>query len=769
MSQTTDEQHERVPRWLAGLGLALGALAVALLLQFGAGTGPGQALDQLELKSLDARFRLRERFAPTAHDEEIVILDIDDLGIAYYENLDLLGPNADGSMPVNMPWPWPREVYGQAVTFLRAAGAQAVFFDFLFTGESPYQNLTGGDDDFFAEDSAAAGNVFHTLLFREPAGGAASAAAPAEFDLQIPSEANLDGLVLEGRLASFPAARLQAASLPIDASGVREYTAVEVPLAIHGEAAKGLGSINATVDGDGIIRRVPLLSRFRGATYRSIHLALAADGADSPVARWSGEGPSVVLGEVEIPVDEQGQMLINWHGPAKTYAPLALHRLLLKLGRGLPPDDIDRARYAGKIVMIGTSATGLADLKATPFGANYPGVEIHATALDNILNGDFLRRPRALWRNLLTGFFFLLAGQLLLRKQGAGKTLAIALALVSVYVAGAIWVFISAAMWVDLVLPAGGLVLLFAGAQTVHFLTEGRQKREMRSAFQRYLPPAVVSEVLRLPPDQLKLGGDRRELTVYFSDIQDFTSMSEGLAPEELVRLLNIYLGEMSDIVSARGGTLDKYIGDCIMAFWGAPLALEHAPLDACLAALENQERMVDLRRRFREKNLPEIHARIGINTGPMLVGNLGSDRHFDFTVMGDAVNLASRLEGANKAYGTRIMLGPETAVQAASGIETRELDLMRVKGRSQPVQVFELLAAHGGLTEVQKELREGFRDALAAYRARDWKVAMAGFDSCLTLDGSDGPSQTYRDRCVHFRDHPPSEDWDGVFAMRTK
>jgi len=770
MRNTADEQHERVPRWAGGLGLAVGALVVALLLQLGQESGLGQAVAQLERDSLDTRFRLREQIAPTMRDDDIVILTIDDLGIALFENLDLLEPSEDGSFVPIVPWPWPREFYGTAIQYLAAAGARAIFFDFLFTGVSVQENMMGGDDYTFAEECAAAGNVFHTLLFREPDDTEPADTQASDSELE---SRRVNSLVMEGRLARFPAAKLQAASDPIDAPGLNEYTALDVPLSIYGDAAKGLGAINVTPDPDGVIRRVELLSRFRDATYRSIELSLAVDQTGVNLVGWNPDGPSITLGELDIPVDEHGQMLVNWHGPAKTYETLALHLLLLKAERarelGLAPDEVDRQRFEGKTIMIGSSATGLMDIKATPFGARYPGVEVHATALDNIVNQDFVRRPGALWRNLITGLFFLVAGQLLMRKQGAGKTLAFAVLLFLVYAAGALWAFIGSQTWIDLVFPTGGLVLLFAGAQTIHYLTEGRQKREMRSAFQRYLPPAVVNEVLRLPPDELKLGGDRRELTVYFSDIQDFTSMSEGLAPEELVRLLNIYLGEMSDIVSARNGTLDKYIGDCIMAFWGAPLALPNGPLDACLAALENQERMVDLRRRFREQDLPEIHARIGINTGPMLVGNLGSERHFDFTVMGDAVNLASRLEGANKAYGTTIMLGPETAALAADGIETRELDLMTVKGRSQPVQVFELLAARGGLTDLQKGLCEEFQRGLVSYRARDWKGALAGFESCLTLDAGDGPAQTYRDRCVHFLKHPPSDDWNGVYEMRTK
>jgi adenylate cyclase len=322
---------------------------------------------------------------------------------------------------------------------------------------------------------------------------------------------------------------------------------------------------------------------------------------------------------------------------------------------------------------------------------------------------------------------------------------------------------------VALGIPVAQMLGMFGVATTWRFVHEEREKRRARETFSRFLAPSVVEEVLA-QEGALRLGGEKRELTVLFSDIRGFTGISERLDPHVLLELLNEYLTPMTDIiVSGHEGTLDKYIGDAIMAFWGAPRPQPDHALRACRAALAMVERLEALRSRWRERGLPDIDVRIGINTGPMSVGFVGSeDRFYNYTVLGDAVNLASRLEGANREYGTRILLGEEARAQAGDAVVTRPLDRVRVKGKRQTVMIHELLCLSPAPPHLAAFLGQ-FDLGLAAYRAQQWDEAMARFREADQLRGGDPPSRVYLARCEAVRRAPPGPEWDGVFEMKSK
>jgi adenylate cyclase len=275
--------------------------------------------------------------------------------------------------------------------------------------------------------------------------------------------------------------------------------------------------------------------------------------------------------------------------------------------------------------------------------------------------------------------------------------------------------------------------------------------------FSRYMSDLLIQDLLK-NPNKLRLGGEKRVLTVFFSDLAGFTSLSEKLSPEEVVALLNRYLTAMTEIILRSGGLIDKYEGDAIMAFWGAPVLQEDHALRACLAALDNQGRLEELRQEFLQAGLPPIHARIGINTGEMIIGNMGSIQRFDFTVIGDSVNLASRLEGAGKEYGVGILISEKTCSQAADRIEVRELDLLRVKGKDRPVRIYELLARKGELSEDRQKGREIFQRGLEMYRNQKWEEAGVQFREVLSVLPDDGPSQIFLRRCAKFREAPPEK-----------
>src|SRR3989475_327905 len=323
-------------------------------------------------------------------------------------------------------------------------------------------------------------------------------------------------------------------------------------------------------------------------------------------------------------------------------------------------------------------------------------------------------------------------------------------------------------VWMELVFPEGALALTYAVSATVEYLTEGRQRRVLRAVFDKYMAAEVVDEIMRNPAS-IKLGGEKKELTVFFSDVAGFTTISEKLDPEDLVFLLNEYLSSMTDIILRYRGNVNKYLGDGIMAIFGAPRGEPDHASRACVAALENQAALAQLRKEWAARGYPEIVARIGINSGPLVVGNMGSQTRMEYTVMGDSVNLASRLEGANKFYDTLILLGPRTYELAQPDIEAREVDMLRVKGKLEPVVVYELLARKGGLDAEKQRVVESYLDGLASYKRREFVRAKERFEAALALDPSDGPSKVCLHRVQEYLATSPPPDWDGVYVLQSK
>ncbi|MBN2000197.1 adenylate/guanylate cyclase domain-containing protein, partial [candidate division KSB1 bacterium] len=329
--------------------------------------------------------------------------------------------------------------------------------------------------------------------------------------------------------------------------------------------------------------------------------------------------------------------------------------------------------------------------------------------------------------------------------------------------------FTQNAYWLELVRPVMAIVLAYLFVFFYRYVDEERNKRYIKNMFQFYLTASVVDELLRRP-ELLKLGGERRVATAFFSDIKNFTTVSEKLSPESLVAQLNEYLSEMTDIVLKYEGYLDKYEGDAIMAIFGIPIEQHDHPSRAVLAALEMQDALVELRKKWRNEGKPELYARMGINTGPMIAGNIGGIRRFDYTVIGDAVNLASRLEGVNKTYGTGIIISEYTRIKLDDSIVVRELDKIRVKGKNEPVAVFQVLSKNRShLLNAQLLILEDFEKGLLAYRKGQWDLALSIFQRVLAVNPNDGPARTFLKRCLYFQKNPVPQNWDGVFDMKTK
>ncbi|MDY6852771.1 MAG: adenylate/guanylate cyclase domain-containing protein, partial [Thermodesulfobacteriota bacterium] len=470
----------------------------------------------------------------------------------------------------------------------------------------------------------------------------------------------------------------------------------------------------------------------------------------------------VGLGELNLPTDEAGRLLVNYRGPAQTFPHYPIADILA--GR------LDKGTFKDKIVLVGPTAVGIYDLRVTPYDSVFPGVEIHANIIDNILHKDFLVRPN--WSGIFDIGSIILIGLilgLLLPKLSAMTGPFLGLGLLAVLVGGN-FAFFTRGWWINIVFPVLSLVVIYIGITVFRYITEEREKRKIKGAFSSYVNPSVVNEMLK-NPDMLKLGGDKRIATVLFSDIRGFTTISEKLDPEALVNLLNRYLTIMTDLVFKYDGLLDKYIGDAIMAVWGAPLAQPEHALLACRTSLDMMAELKKLQQALAEEdeNIPYLDIGIGLNTGPMVVGNMGSETRMDYTAMGDAVNLGSRLEGANKQYGTNIIIGEMTFEQVKDVMYCRELDSVAVKGKKLPVRIYEMLGETGRVSEKKINLARAFTRGLAAYKSRRFKRAEGIFMGIKEHYPEDKPTLLYLDRVAELALNPPPDDWDGVFVMTTK
>jgi adenylate cyclase len=441
----------------------------------------------------------------------------------------------------------------------------------------------------------------------------------------------------------------------------------------------------------------------------------------------------------------------------------------------LPPVDVEGKKLwlddlKGGVFFYGLTAAGTHDLNPTPFSPRYPMVGAIANVFNTIVTDQFITPMPSSWRFPLFLAVGIFAGYILSTRTSIRGSLFTLLFLVF-YLLFVYWLFSVSdrRMWIDAVGPTG--IILFSDAAIVwyKFSTAEKKRKFIRGAFEHYMNPAVVEQIAK-DPDMLELGGKKMELTAFFSDVASFTTISEKLNEHELVELLNEYLTEMTDIVLDQYGNLDKYEGDAIMAFYGAPIHFPDHAARACYTALEMQEKLAELREKWKAEDRPELTARIGINTGDMVVGNMGSSTRFDYTVMGDAVNLASRLEGVNKQYSTDIMISEFTLAHCESDFITREIDLIRVKGKNEPVRIYEVLArANDGLPDDMKSVLEHYSSGLEAYKEKKWETGAREFQRAIDVRADDGPSQTYLKRCREYLESPPPDDWDGVYVMTTK
>jgi adenylate cyclase len=705
---------------LAGL---IAFLLIAGLFELGRafpGLAPLQRLENL------AQDWERVRFAePYQSPIEIVLLD--DVSLREAEE------------QFSIKFPWQREVYGNAVDFLRSAGAKAVVFDFLFTSASSY----GPDDDAaFAKAVRRQGHVTAGMLL--------SAADQPD---------------ARRRFAALPGLH----RLPPAPGSLELAKGIESPLPPLWGAFAGVGDVCFEQDSDGLGRRYRLAAALQtdgspdsaaAERFPSLALAAARDlGAADP--NWAG-----------LRLGKQSLLFRQPRGESGSTRLFDVAASWAKVQAGDKP-LVDPGRFKGKVVLIGSSAQALSDLRPCPMSKSLPGVELQAMALDNLLSGQSLRvlRPSALyWLALLLGC--LAVSSLSFRLRGAGQWLPL-LATVAANTGLGLWLYPNAHLLIPVALPAAAMVTAFGAAALGYFWTERQDRQRVTAVFGQFLSPAVVAG-LREQGGQLEMGGETRQLTVFFSDLQGFTSFSEKLSPPALVEILNEYLTEMGDVVVGRfDGTVDKYIGDAIMAFWNAPLDQADHAWRGCAAAWACQVRLAEIQASLKAKGLDAgdegMVMRIGLNTGPAVAGLMGSQRKLNYTVMGDTVNTASRLEGANKPYGSRILVSQATLDAAGPRVLNRPLDYIKVKGKAEPTAVFQVIGLQGEPGRLFDEAYvAAWSSALAHYKAGRFGEALAGFEACAHQQPKDLAARLFIDRCAHYQQEPP-QAWDGVYTMKTK
>ncbi len=536
------------------------------------------------------------------------------------------------------------------------------------------------------------------------------------------------------------------------------------------QAAAGAGHINPIFDpADGVNRRVPMLAEYKGAYYEPLSLVIVRALKGFPkVEVESGKDwfqrfsdmEALRVGPLRIPVDENVAALVPYRGAQGSFKYFSATDVL--------NDKLKPGEFKDKIVLVGTTAPGLKDLRSTPVGTAYPGVEIHANLIAGMLDGNIKQKPPYMQGAeivllLFTGVALTLLMPLLSPIRAELFTLIVLLSLLATNIM--IW------HYGNLVLPlASGLFLilaLFALNMSYGYFTESRFKRQFADLFGQYVPPELVDKMSE-DPKRYSMEGKSQELTVLFSDVRNFTSISEGLEPKELTAFINEYLTAMTRVISSHHGTLDKYIGDAIMAFWGAPVSDPDHPRNAVISALEMQATAQQLREQFKVRGWPEIRIGVGINSGIMVVGDMGSAVRKAYTVMGDSVNLASRLEGLCKEYGAGIILS-EMTKNVVSGIVYRELDQVRVKGKDEPVRIYEPLGFEEQVDKAELDELKLFQRAWKLYRTQNWDMAELQLINLQKMAPSAQLYQLFLERIKHFRANPPQADWDGVWVYESK
>lgn len=855
---------------VSGIIIALVAFAAVIAVSFTNG------YKRFELNLYDINFSIKPKIAEW---DRLCFVDIDD------NSTDTLGQ-----------FPWPRYMYGRAMTAMAESGVSLSAFDIMFPNASSLQVSEEAYKRFLNKvekkteiqtDEIKQIIIDNDRLFSEGLTYMENAILAYNMAPELPV-ADVEDMRSTDEFKKALEYFNQVATQEIPESEYKKYEtitdnttrSISYPIPTLMSSAKNFGFVNRDTDIDGAVRKVRLVQFFDGRLYFNLALVMLMDACGLTVNDIQVEpGKEIVLKgainpktqkkeDLKIPIDESGMLYVNWAGEGKredTFKVLPFYALvefqdfvqpvydlfdeiggkdgikqrdkihdeLLRARQEFALAQTDDERIAARknilnlmqqdrkikdeyaevisteiknleeefkatnnpllqgdiavlqnelnaidlvlsveslqdnIAITGLTATGTVDIGQTPTSNEYALVGAYHNTINTIIQGQFIyMAPK--WINYALMLAIAIFMGFTIQRLNARMsvfTIIISFFIVNAITAG---IFTLGDIWLDELGASLALLVPSAAIASVKFMREESQKHFIKSAFAHYLSPGVIDRIIE-NPDSLELGGVERELTMFFSDVQGFSSISEKLTPPELVALLNEYLSEMTDIILKNGGTVDKYEGDAIIAFFGAPQPFEDHALRCCIAAIEQQKRLAEMQKVWAAEGRHVLKVRMGINTGVAVVGNMGSRTRFDYTVMGDSVNLASRLEGANKAYGTFCMISGATYEAVKNDVEVRRLDVIRVVGKKEPVPVYELMDVKGGLSKVARNLRDTYSKGLELFTDRQWVAAKKEFLAALKIVPEDGPSKTYIERCNAYIKTPPPKDWDGVFGLTSK
>jgi len=755
-----------------GIGALIG-LAVAIAVSIGSQkiSFVKDLLDGYEFGSYDSRMRARVENVEESSIDSVVIIDIEQ------NSIEGLGNYND----------WPHAYHGQLIDVVTSGNPKALLFDIIFDPENTFnydlvnalisenapqeeylsqetdQYLVSNDPSRFVLSTIESQKVYHALVFE----------LEDTLNFQYKMDSEPEGYDRPDHLINLPLD--QALRLPI---GDR-LTNTHMDLI---NAAKRAGSANFPQDEDGIIRRAPTAIYFEGPNHVYPTLVLAAvmdilgipaDGFDydfdNLILRLSDTTGTVIR---EIPIDDQGRMFVNYYGRFKTF-------YYLPYMYCFDPEMLDPSYWEGKVALVGASLPGLMDLRNTPVQETFSGVEIHANVIHSVLQNEFVSITDAqtnLWVLLI---ICILLGALVSIPAKPLYTLPVPLLAIAVWVIFTYYAFFNDLRMWEVIRPAISMGGTYLGIFLYNFLIVEKDKRFLKDTFGTYISPELIDQMFDAK-EEPSLGGEEGYHTAFFTDIQSFSAFSEKLSATDLVELLNDYLTEMTNILLDNKGTLDKYIGDAIVAFYGAPAPVDDHEYWACLTAVKMQEGLAELRAKWQGEGdrWPEIvhnmQNRIGINTGPMVTGNMGSTMRMNYTMMGDTVNLAARLEASAKQYGVYIQVAEETYKICKDKFIWRDLDYVIVMGKTEPAQVFELITETGNMPPGYDKLLPAYHEAVKLYRNQNWVKAIEAFKASDELEDmfpgrKTNPSRVYIPRCEHYKENPPGDDWDGSWALTKK
>lgn len=750
MLQTIAEFIERHQSWF---GYPL--IIIMSLLAFSMAVIRPDFIEQIELKTLDQRFKMR---GVTAPDPRVIIVAVDD------NSLSEIGR-----------WPWPRDKIALIVDrLINQYGVKAIGFDIVF---SEKQNNPLMETVRLLKESGNESNSVSKWLTAHQQHGDLD--ARLEKTLQKHHSQLVPGYFFYVKGSEIPDLALKRlpayAELMKPSAMTSEFSddaaptipriaAVEANLPQFTQSADSVGFFNFFPDSDGTVRRIPLIAELDGYIYPSMAMQTLRTFLDWPemsVKVDIGGVKEIRLGDRIIRTDHTGSMLLNHYGPGRTFTHVSAADVL--------NDRADPDILKDSIVLLGVTAIGVFDYRPSPFDSVFPGVEGHAVAIANILNDQEISRPGYLELAELFSVLLLclLCGHLVYHRGAVVQTLSIFGVPVLIVVIS-FWLFSTYGLWLKATYLILGVLMATIPITLLEYVIESRKRAFIHDAFSHYLAPEVV-ENLAEHPELLQLGGEERHITAIFSDIAAFSSFSEKLSPQELVHFLNLYLTAMSDIIIKHGGTIDKYEGDSIMAFFGAPIEMPDHATQSVLAALEQQKELVTLRHQWKEQGYPDIHIRIGINDGPMVVGNIGTHTKFNYTIMGDHVNLASRLEGVCKVYRVPILMSRDTYLQVRDDIAATFVDRVKVVGRTQSCDLYQPLAERHEVSEADLQPHREYERAWGLMKKRQFDEAAKILAQLHHKLPNNGLYEVMLARVNGYRKTPPPSNWDGVFILKNK